>query len=283
MLLALLLAAMIMVPMVSAQVNSVSNPLDNTTALNEKMNTVESNVMGLEYSVKDQVISRQEFEKANAEYIKFLEKNFNQTVVDEMVDNEYKKSQKEMSSSSTAQTTSVPPVIQIGGYDIYLWPYTNSASNGNSFTGTINLIFYGMTNSQVANYFKNNGYAKYHDAEGWTEYGYHGESLSAMQWTSSPSLSPYQLEDGSYFGDRYHLILISGDYSLSLGKNWCYGQTHYEYWSTTALTHYIYPNGFDTAKAHLATVNPSLPKSLVSLNNYWSGMSSGTGYIFTMG
>src|SRR5208283_896697 len=110
--------------------------------------------MSPEYSVKDQFISRQEFEKSNAEYIKFLKKNFNQTVVDKMVDNEYKKSQKEKSPLSTAHTSSVPPVIQIGGNDIYLWPYTNSASNGNSFTGTINLIFYGMTNSQVADYFK---------------------------------------------------------------------------------------------------------------------------------
>jgi hypothetical protein len=280
--LALLLAAMAMVPMVSAEVNSVSNQLDNTTALDEQMNAVESKVMGPEYSVRDQPLSRLEFEKSNAEYIKFLQKNFNQSVVNQMVDNEYKKSQKGMNAISTAQTLSVPPVIQIGGRDIYLWPYTNSAPNGNSFTGTTNLIFYGMTNSQVANYFKNNGYFKYHDALGWTEYGYHGQSLSAMQWTSSPSNSPYQLEDGSYFGNRYHLVLTSGHYSLSLGKNWCYGQTHYEYWSTINPGHWLYPNSFDVAKNHLVTSNPSLPKTLTNLYNYWSGLHNGYGYIFTM-
>ena len=281
-LLALLLAAMAMVPMVSAEENSECLQLEKTTAIKVDGNIVATKLMDPEFSVKNVNISREEFVNSNAGYIAFLKKKFdlNQSTIDKIIDREYNKNNKPRSTASVSTSVS-SALVQIGGNNIYIWPYTNTGTAQYSSSGSINLIFYGMTKSEVTSYMKNSATYKYHQGTGWTEYGYRGSSTSSMSWTKNVYYN--QLEYGSYLGSRYHLILLDGGYSSTLGKYWSYGQTHYEYWSETAYTHYLYSNAFNTARSFICSaISSSKSRSLMYLYNYNAGIADGYGYVFKM-
>lgn len=276
-LLALLLAAMVMVPMVSALENSSTRPINNlTTTIN--MSIIDSKAMGPEFSVKNVHMTRQEFVDSNADYLAFLKNKFglDQATIDKIVDREYYKNNNSLLKATTSST-----IYQIEGYDIYLWPWTNTEQSTSSSSGSINLIFYGKTKSQMDTYMKNNALNQFHTGYGWDEYGNRGSSSSTLSWVLTGMFT--QLEYGSYTTTRYHLILLEGLYSSSISKNWCYGQVHHEYWSDSDLTHYIYANGFDEGRAFVdSSISSSITRNYLNLHNYNSGVADGYGLRYIM-
>jgi len=265
-----------MVPYVSAADSSALPLTDNETRIKD-YDFVESKLMGPEYRVKDVDMTRQEFVDSNAEYLKFLEEKFDldQTAIDRIIDREYYNGGSPLSKAVSST------VIQIEGNDIFLWPWTNTKSNKESSSGSINLLFYGKTKSQMESYMTNTALNQFHTGFGWDEYGNRGSGSGTLSWTQTGMFS--QLEYGSYTTTRYHLILLDGLYSSSLGKNWCYGQVHHEYWSDSDINHYIYPNGFDAGRAFVdGAIQGSIPRNYVNMQNYQWGFADGYGLRYIM-
>ena len=284
-LLALLLAAMAIVPCVSAgEQKSSALPIDNNSVNSARMSDISSKFVGYISPEKNVDMSKEEFRKVNADNINFLKKSFSESEVDQMVDAAYIKAiAQDTKTASTVSSKALNTIVQVGGYDIVLWPYTNTAQNVNEYSGSINLIFFGMTKSQVTNYMKNSAATKYTGGTGWQEFGIRGPSVNTMYWTSTAMMD--QLQYGDYYGIRYHLILLEGDYSSSLGKNWCYGQTHKEYWSTInpGPGHFIYGNGFDQARSFFnQAMNGAKPWSSIDLNGDYPGYADGYAYTYRM-
>lgn len=283
-LLALLVAAMTVIPVISAMESSPVIIAENISAANGQASIAASRLTGSEFKIKNVDMSKEDFRKANAELIEFLSKSFDRTVVDKMIDNEYDKTYGEFSKKTTRLSTKgINDIVQVGGYNIYLWPYTNTATSTGSYSGSINLFFYGMTKSQVTNYMKNSASTTYSDALGFTEYGYRGSSSGSLSWTTTSSYD--QLQNGDYYTTRYHLVLIDGGYSSSLGKNWCYGQTHYEYWSwlNPGPGHFMNGNAFNTARTFFnQAMNGAKPWSNMYIYSDDPGYADGYAYTYWM-
>lgn len=138
-----------------------------------------------------------------------------------------------------------------------------------------------MTKSQVTNYMKNSAYLPYSDAIGFTEYGYRGSSPGSMSWTTTSSYD--QLQRGDYYTTRYHLVLFNGGYSSTLGKNWCYGQTHYEWWSWYPPGHYMGGGAFNTARSLFnQAMNGAKPWSNMYIYSEDPGFADGYAYTYWM-
>ncbi|MFA5269997.1 MAG: hypothetical protein WC379_18690, partial [Methanoregula sp.] len=171
-LLALLLAGAVIVPCVSAETSSSMEELESSSVNDTRMSIISSKIVGYVSPDMNREMSKEEFLKINDEHIKFLKKSLSQSDIDQMMENEYKKATtKDTKSVSTGSSKSINSIVQVGGYDIVLWPYSNTAQNTNSYSGSINLFFFGMTKSQVVNYMKNNAAIPYSDADGTQEFG----------------------------------------------------------------------------------------------------------------
>jgi hypothetical protein len=201
-----------------------------------------------------------------------------------MMDNEYDRAYGKSSKTASALSTKgINSIVQIGGYNIYIWPYANTAMSASSYGGSINLFFYGMTKSQVTSYMKNTASIKYSDGIGFTEYGYRGSSSSSLSWTTTSSYD--QLQYGDYYTTRYHLVLFDGGYSSSLGKNWCYGETHYEYWSwlNPGPGHFMNGDAFNTARSFFnQAINGAKPWTNMYIYGEYPGYADGYAYVYTM-
>lgn len=249
------------------------------------MSIISSKIVGYVSPDMNREMSKEEFLKINDEHIKFLKKSLSQSDIDQMMENEYQKAtSKDTKSVSTGSSKSINSIVQVGGYDIVLWPYSNTAQNTNSYSGSINLFFFGMTKSQVVNYMKNNAAITYSDADGTEEFGIRGPSVGSMSWTSVPM--HYQLQKGSYFGVRHHLIVFEGGYSSSYGDDWCYGQTHKEYWSwiNPGPNHFLYDDAFDLARTQFnQAMNGAKPMSNMYLYSEFPNYADGYAYTYWMG
>jgi hypothetical protein len=283
-LLSLLLTAMAMVPLVSAEEILSTEEHGSQFFSNISMSNLSSKIVGYVSPDMNVNMSKEEFLKINAPHIKFLRKSLSQSDVDQMMETAYNKAiNNDVKSASTGSSKSINSIVQIGGYDIVLWPYSNTAQNTNAYSGSVNLFFFGMTKSQVVNYMENSAAILYSDADGTQEFGIRGPSVGSMSWTSVPM--HYQLQDGSYFGTRYHLIVFEGDYSSSLQENWCYGQTHKEYWSwiNPGPDHFLYGNAFDLARTHFnQAMNGAKPMSSMYLYSEYPGYADGYAYTYWM-
>jgi hypothetical protein len=252
-----------------------SQELSNIGGIN--LPVIESEAYSVNAADYDKPMTKDEFCDANSEYIKYLEKQFGEENAHKIVDAAYDSTNK----LSTLESTTI---VRINSNDMYLWPYHNDQTSTSSWKGCINAIFFDKTVDEMAAILKGTG--NWGSAEGWTEWGLHGPNLNNMVWTNSPGYNPlgnHQLEDGSFFGNRYHLVLTDGHYSSSLGDYWCYGNCHYEYWSWSGYTHYLYSNSFNTGRNHLySELSGYASVSSINLLNAWSGYFSGTGYIFNM-
>jgi len=284
-LLALLLAAMAMVPIVSAE--DPDPILTENAVTSDDTGVIEANATGPISAAKDIDMTRDEFAEDNAAYFAFLKKelNLDQSAVDKIIDREYSKAKgsKSVTKSAMASADSFDPSdasYNIPGSDIYLWPYTNTLPTKDAASGSINQVFIGKTRSQMDSYMQNNAYNLFHNGIGLSEWG-NRNSFLVMEWVSSPADD--QLEYGSYFGNRYHMILFEGGFSLSLWKNWCYGSTHYEYWSDEDTNHYLYGNGFNLGREFVDDSIPgSISRQYLDMQSDMSGYADGNGYKYIM-
>lgn len=237
----------------------------------------------------DKPLSKDEFIKVNAEHIKFLENTLGKRAASKMADKAFHVSSNQniLAQASLIQPFSVSRTIRkIDGRDIYIWPYLSqlrTSSDPNACS--VNFIVFNKDASGLAIELLTKNL---HQGRGWTEYGLHGQSDSNLVWTDSPGIPPLsdftlrQLEEGSYFGKRYHIILIDGHYSNSLKGSWCYGNIHYEYWDWKSWTHILYPYSLDKGRDKISQIlSGSASQKWVSLSNSWQGVFNGWGLIFT--
>lgn len=272
----------------------LASGIDND-GTNEQLNTTkDTNLIFVDKCKFNKEMTKEEFYNSNSEYYAFLSENIGEKAATKMLDEAYNSS-----SGANNQLGSIDDIVpydvttgivQVQGDSVYLWPFTNGQSNMNSHNGCVNAIFYYKTVPEIANELKNSGH--WHKAIGSTEWGLHGDNPTYMTWSSSPggdNDGNYQLEDGSYFGTRYHLALFDGDYESNHGMNWCYGNAHYEYWDTmgpNGPNHYLYSNSFDEGENHVrSTVYDHLSWRVIytlDMHNEWSGLNDQWGYLFEM-
>jgi hypothetical protein len=275
-LLALLLAGLAMVPLVSAAEISAVTLNDNTTTT-KYGEIIESKAMGSDFAIKNGYITRKEFADLNADYFNLVRQKsgLKQSEIDKLIDREYAKGSNNLSPLTTSS------VIQIENKDIYMWPWSNTLPDTSSSSGSVNLIFYGKTHGQMDTYMRNNALNLFQTGIGLGEFGYRGSSSGSMGWTFTGAAA--QLEYGSYYASRYHLVLLDGLYSATLNKDWTYGNCHHEYWSDSGYTHYLYANGEDQGRAFVdSSITSSITRNYLNLNNYDSGWADGYGLRYIM-
>jgi hypothetical protein len=299
--LALFITVLIASPMIAPVASATTVPQTNdiealSNVSNELLSSDEGNFENNSFPTKETTLqylghsnnynipmTKEEFYISNADYFKFLSSNLGENAARSILDEAYNESK--IHEGPSLRNTLTDSIVQIQGDDVYIWPYQNTQKNMDSRTGNINAIFYNRETSQIASELRNTGH--WHNGAGLNEWGLHGDNPTYMTWSSSPGLNgDYQLEDGSYFGDRYHLVLTDGDWEPNLQMNWCYGNCHYEYWDTRALTHYVHPDGWDTGEAHLKqTVQDNLNWHTiyqVDLHNDCPGRCDEWGYLYEM-
>lgn len=253
---------------------------------NEKSLDIKEVVLNLN-SVKDSFNANNnidEFYKENEAHYKFLVKNLGEASAKKVIEQEYNR----INSVDAVKSQKSTEMVQIDNDNVYIWKWISGGTNTNDIKGPNNVIFYNRERSEIATELKNTG--DWERAYGWTEYSIRGSDQNTMSWVQSAGSDAHgyaQLQDGDYFGSRYHLVLFEG-YTDSNEGAWCFGNCHYEYWDTDDLNHYLYSNSCDTARNHLysSILSNNLPlesKYNVNLNNaYPSTGASGIGYLFKM-
>jgi len=208
--------------------------------------------------------------------------NLGESVATEMMEREYRKS-----NSATLMTQDWDQMEQIDNDNVYIWRWiSGSATNTNDIKGPNNVIFYNRDRAGISSELRGTGDWKM--AYGWTEYSIEGSSPTELTSVSSRGGDAQsQLEDGSYFESRYHLLLFPGSTDPNEGS-WCFGNCHYEYWDPDALNHYLYQNSCDQGRDHVynSIISNNLPLSSrlwVNLHNaHSSSGASGEGNLFKM-
>jgi len=275
-LLALLLAGMAIAPIVCAEEISAVTLNANAT-VTKYGGIIESKAMGSDFPVKNGYLTRKEFADLNAAYFDLVRQRsgLNQSALDKIIDQEYNKGSKSLAPMTSST------VIQIENKDIYMWPWSNTLPVTSSSSGSVNLIFYGKTHGQMDTYMRNNALNLFHTGIGLGEFGYRGSSAGSMGWTITGAAA--QLEYGSYYTSRYHLVLLDGLYSSVMNKDWTYGNCHHEYWSDSGHTHYLYAHGEDQGRAFVdSSIPSSITRNYLNLNNYDSGWADGYGLRYIM-
>lgn len=280
-LMALLLAAMTMVPLVNAagsERSSDSGRLvlsdDSMTRDNITLKVADSKTFSVDLSKYDKELTKEEFLKANQKNIEKLAEKFGRESAEKMADTEYNR----IFIQSTAIKTVSSSVVNVWGYDIYLWPYqARNPSTSDPTTSPVNFIVLNYNAAELMAYLQSEGWSV---GYGWNEYGLRGQSSNSLSWINC-DLYPLwtQMELGSYFGDRYHAVISNGLSSSSLGDDWSYGNCHREYW--TGTDHLVYGNGFNDGRSQFYTsLSGDFSAYWISLYNSVYGYADGMGLIF---
>ncbi|MDD3932942.1 MAG: hypothetical protein PHP55_03715 [Methanoculleus sp.] len=277
-LLAMLLVSAGVVLAVSAQCNETSDNQLNIQSPYFKSTdkVVDSMMIPIDAEKYNKPMSKEEFYQANEEYIKFLSEQFGEEVAAKMVENAYAK-MTEYSLNSGAMN--VGHIEQILNEDVYIWPYVSRDTTMSDDDGPINLIFFNIRRSPLMNSFITTG--QWQRAMGWGECGLRGDSLASLQWVGSDGVDAPnggQLENGSYFTTRHHLVLFDGCYDSDIGY-WCYGNCHYEEFrlpSGIALPyHGLYDNSMTLGRDHVL----EFARNYRNLNDWtWVNLSNGAGW-----
>ena len=281
-LLALLLVAMAMIPMVSAensytQSKEPNNPIIPTTGIALRANdTIAHSIDSQKYDIP---ITREEFMSNNKEYIDFLaEKNGRKSAIKTM-DEKYttlitayekqKNAQKDLKASAT--TT----ILQIWGANIFIWPWESQIqSTSDPNTNPVTFVSIGKSQYSLLTYLLNHGWV---NALGDSEGGLSGSSLSSISWHTVSTY--YQVEKGNPLTYRYHVIIHPGMYESNYQKWWSYGECHYEYWNGN--DHIILSNGFDSGESQLySTLSGAMTAYSTYFSNAMSGYFNGNGHVY---
>lgn len=226
-LLAMLLVSAGVVPTTAAQSDeTLANQLGiQSPYFKSTDKVVDSKVIPIDAEKYNKPMSKEEFYRANEEYIKFLTKQFGEEIATKMVEDAYVETTEHFLNKDVMN---VGDIEQILNEDVYIWPYGSRDTTMSDDDGPINLIFFNRNRNVLMNTFITTG--QWHRAMGWGECGLRGDSLASLQWVASDGVDAPnggQLEQGSYFTTRYHLVLFDGCYDPDIG-NWCYGNCHYE-------------------------------------------------------
>lgn len=255
-----------------------------------------ANSTHVDLSKYNKPMTKAEFYKVNAEYIKFLEEQLGKETAKRLADEEYLSSQGDAKSSvSAVMMSATDNTQQIYSYQMYLWGWINSASNTNGHTGPVNIVFLNRNKGQIEHELifhttSSPGQTDgdwYGSGQGWNEYALHGSSPTSMTWSSANMFTNDQLYNGGFFTNRYHMLVFDGGHDSLNNIDWSYGSSHHEHFDLLAAKHYIDSNGWDTGRDYaMNSVKDHLSYNWYSdyiLNNEWPGYFNGVSKVVYMG
>ena len=232
----IVLLAMTVVP---AMASETSVERSDYTLLNSTLNCT---TVYTDLSKYDKPMTKEQFFKANAEYYEFLSKSVGKDIAKSMIDDEYLKVSKSYEakkkkdalakSSGFSLLSSSPGDSQVSvllgqNSNVYFWPYVHSEQvTDSTYAGPVSLFFSGVSWYDLSNQFCYTGV--FHAGAGTPMNGLRGGSSSSMSWGTVGAA--VQLENGDYWGERYHFVLIPGH---SDSNKYTYGDCHKETWSYT--------------------------------------------------
>jgi len=285
-LLAFLLAAMTMVPMVSAENSLVNSDVQSIYLKNQTITIsgitlpdANSTSHSFDYAKFSTPLTREEFMSYNKEYLDFLSQKIGRDAAIKMQNDEYTKLITAYNKQKTAQNNLIeavtPTIRQIWGADIFLWPWESQIkSTTDPNANPMTFVVIGNSQYTLKNYLLSHGW---NNALGYTEWGLSGSSLASVSWHYVTSYN--QVEKGDYFGTRNHALIHPGTYSTSYGKWWSYGECHTEIWN--GFGHNILTNGFDSGENEISlTLSGAYSRYSNYMNNAVLNLFNGAGHIF---
>jgi hypothetical protein len=276
-LLALLLAAMVFAPIASA-----GNPEeDSVMMISGGKPVINSTSYGFDYLKYSKNITREEFMSNNKNYIDFLAGQVGYDTALKIENDEYTRliiadaaRKSELKSFSAAVS---PTIQQVWSADIYLWPYQSQIKSPTDPNAVpITFVMVGKTKNQLQAFMLSHSWSA---AVGESEYGLRGSSSSSLTWDYLSNID--QLQRGNPLTYRHHLLIQNGGYSSVIGKDWSYGECHYEYYDSPGH-HSILTGGFDSGETQVLTTltGGGVTAYSNSLNNVMSPWWSGSGHVF---
>jgi hypothetical protein len=281
-LLALLLAAMAIVPMVSADTaGSQFTNTENQTMVVSGLKLPSGSTISyvIDATKYDTPLTREEFLSNNKEYIDFIAKQNGREAAVKTENEKYNQLitayDKKKNDQKDLKATLSTIILQIWGADIFIWPWesqikSTSDPNANPMT----YVVIGNSQYGLKSYLLTHGW---HQAVGESEWGLAGSSVPSLTWNQINSL--YQVEKGDPLNYRYHALMHVGQYSSSYQRWWTFGECHYEHWN--GHSHIILSNGFNTGESQLySTLAGGYSAYSTYLSNPLSGYFNGQGHIF---
>jgi len=245
-LLALLLAAMVMVPLVSAACTSktcdvMSDSLINqtTTIKGEKLPAIQWVNHQIDGSKVNKPLTKEEFLSVNKEYVDYLEKTVGKESAEKYVNEQF--SQRMADNKAILGAPDPTNIKQILNKDVFVWAYESKWRDlYDSDASPIGFVVLGQTADEFAGQLQTMGYSRGIDA--FIQFGYRGSSLSNLNWNSGAinMMKPA----GIY---RYHCTVHSGLWSSVLQDDWSYGECHKE----TQDGHYLISNAYTIGEDNL--------------------------------
>jgi hypothetical protein len=265
-LLALLLAAMAMVPMVSALSTPVNqdillDSIDNktTTYHGDTLKEIKWVTHPIDASKAIKPYPKEEFLSVNKEYIDYLTKTIGKEATDKMVNDLYTK--KATTSIGLMGAPDPTNIKQILNKDVWIWAYETKTFPNHDLddpdAGPITYVVLGNTNDEFATFLTSKGWGR--TGLAFVEFGDRGPSKSSLDW----DLGAINMAkpDGD---NRYHCTIHAGGYSSVLGDDWSYGECHYD----VGPTHTVNPGCGTQGEAYLYnTVGSSYNKYSSNLEN----------------
>ena len=204
----------------------------------------------LKHTVKPiDIYTMKDFMDDNKEYFEFLKneagENGNKIVAQAI--SEFAKSQENAKEQYDIE------VMKYGDTSISFEAFTR---DGASFSANpkdpINFVFHDDARpTEVRNVINYNiSPDDWENASGGVQYVYVDESIHGG--IAYFHANAYQFQDGSYFGDRYHVrIFEGGDDTHGSFDYWSLGASHREWWQGSCLCHVNYHNSWEQSESHL--------------------------------
>ena len=217
-----------------------------------------------------------EFKEQNADYFEFLESEFGI---------EGKKQVANIISEFAKNRPTEPQIFEMdtvkyGDHSITFQPYTKEWPWSSSATkDPINMVFKdngGSANADnVIDTYASHGWKNANGGPQWVfvdETSHGGSAFWSYSWD--------QLEEGSYYGDRYHVrIFNGGDDTHGQFDEWSIGAVHKETWNGSG--HTLASNSWEVSESHLksdltgATGVSSVSSMWLANNDYYQGIWNG--------
>jgi hypothetical protein len=281
-LLALLLAAMAMVPMVSAENSYTQSTEPNNQVTPATGITLQPNdtiVHSIDSQKYDTPITREKFISNNKEYIEFLAAQSDREAAMKTMNEKYTSLitayEKQKSAQKDLKAPATITILQIWGADIFIWPWESQIqSTSDPNANPITFVSIGKSQYSLLTYLLDNGWV---NALGDSEGGLSGSSLNSISWHTVSTY--YQVENGNPLAYRYHVLIHPGLYESNYQKWWSYGECHYEYWNGN--DHIILSDGFDSGESELySTLSGAMTAYSTNFSNAMSGYFSGDGHVY---
>ncbi|MFA5331472.1 MAG: hypothetical protein WC342_03755 [Methanoregula sp.] len=277
MLLAFLLAAMAIVPMVSAE-NVSETPDEMSDSLANETKTINGETLPVIQWVTHEIdgskynkpLTREEFLEVNKEYIEYINKTAGKEAAEKYVNDYYTK---KTATTRSVMVTDPTNIQQIMDKDVWLWAYESPHRDLNEDDpAPITWVVIGNTVSQFKSFLESKGWA-----ETWyagVEYGFNGQNEQLLDWgPEATDMEIFPTPDRSY---RYHCTLHEGGYSAGYNAQWSFGECHKE----IGPFHNLDVNAFTKGETYLYnTIGSSYNKYSSNLDNS-NGYFDGNGHVY---